>query len=766
MLADEAAVLDSSRYRAFLSYSHRDAKWGTWLHKALESYRPPRQLIGKITARGPIPKRLAPIFRDREELASATDLGTVINEALRQSACQIVICSPSSARSRWVNEEILAFKRLGREDRIFCLIIDGEPNASDDPARTQEECFPPALRYKLGADGNLSAIRTEPIAADARPGKDGRSNAKLKLIAGVLGVGFDALRQREQQRRQRQLFAIASGAIAGMVLTSGLAAAALIARATAQRQTVIARREAETARQTTAFLVDLFRISDPSEARGNSLTAREVLDKGAARVESQLARQPEIQATLLDTLGTVYMGLGLYGQAKPLLESAVIKRQALVPAEPTALALVLRHLGDLQTLRAANPEAERDYGRAIALQRALPPEQRDDLALACSLYGLGNEQENAGHAAEAEQTLRLALELQERLYTDASVDCQGSEGHAKADTARTLQVLAWAISERDPNAAIPLMQSAVAMQRSLWGAEPYPDYAAAVNDLGLMLRDQGDYEQSERLLREALAMERRLVGDKHRDLAVALNNLALVLWRKGDLATAESTYRQALAMQRELLGEVHPQVANTLNNLAYVLYDRGDVGGALQTERESLAIYRKLFPDDNPDVASTLNRIGLWLTETHDYAAASGCLEEALAMRRRLFGASHPEIASSLLHVAIFQVATHKYQEALESARTASGIYTSALSASNWRTGSAESVSGAALAGLGEYAEAEQRLLHGYTILTKDAGTPLMFRKLTRHYLEELYRSWGRPGDARRYADVVAHASPSTRAAK
>src|SRR5262249_59441720 len=119
------------------------------------------------------------------------------------------------------------------------------------------------------------------------------------------------------------------GGLAGMVLTSGLAAAALIARATAQRQTVIAKREAETARQTTAFLVDLFRISDPSEARGNSMTAREVLDKGAARIETQLARQPQIQATLMDTLGTVYMGLGLYGQAKPLLETATEKRRAL-----------------------------------------------------------------------------------------------------------------------------------------------------------------------------------------------------------------------------------------------------------------------------------------------------------------------------------------------------------------------------------------------------------------------------------------------------
>jgi tetratricopeptide (TPR) repeat protein len=733
--------LDSPKYRAFLSYSHRDARWGTWLHKALESYRPPKQLIGTVTARGPVPKRLAPIFRDREELATATDLGTVINEALRQSACQIVICSPNSASSKWVNEEILAFKRLGREDRIFCLIVDGEPNASDDPAHTQEECFPPALRFKLGPDGNLSTARTEPIAADARQGKDGRTNAKLKLIAGILGVGFDGLRQREQRRRQRQLFAIASGAIAGMVITSGLAAAALIARATAQRQTVIAKREAETARQTTAFLVDLFKISDPSEARGNSLTAREVLDKGATRVESQLAKQPAVQATLLDTLGTVYMGLGLYNQAKPLLESAVTKRQALMPAEPADLALSLSHTGDLLSLRAEYPAAESAYHRAIALQSALPPDQRDDAALARSLYGLGNEQEEAGQFAAAERSLRAALTLQQRLFKGPNVD-----------TARTLQVLAWAVNERDLNEAIPLMQSAVAMQRTLWGAEPYPEYAYALNDLGLLLKSKGDYNGSEKLLRESMAMYRRLLGDKHKEIATSLQNLALVLQLKGDLEGANVTFRQALAMQRELLGNVHPDVALTLHNLAWVIYGQGDVRGAMDAEREALRIYRTLFPGDNPDVAREMSLFGYLLTDTEDYSSAEPYLQEGLAMRRRLFGTSHPEIGSSLVYVAVFQVATHKYPDALASAQGAVDMFTAALSASNWKTAVAQSVHGAALAGLGRYAEAEQQLVHSYTVLSNDYGVFPVYRTLARRYLEDLYRKWGRPQDARRYA--------------
>src|SRR5262245_42851014 len=366
------AHVEAHKYWAFLSYSNAVAKWGAWLHRALESYRPPKRIVGQVTERGTVPRQLSPVFRDREELASATDLGEVINQALKQSACQIVICSPRAAQSRWVNEEILAFKRLGREHRIFCLIVDGEPNASDQPGQESQECFPPALRFRLGPDGRLGAERTEPIAADARPGKDGKTNAKLKLIAGVLGVGFDALRQREQQRRHRQMAFIAAAAIAGMVVTSTLATVALIARATAVKQPARAEAEAETARQTTGFLVDLFRISDPSEARGNSITAREMVDTGAQRVGTELVKRPAMQATLMDTLGTVYVGLGLYSKARPLLEQAVATRRTLTDSQALALPESLNHLGDVLTVQADYDQADKAYREAIALLSSGP----------------------------------------------------------------------------------------------------------------------------------------------------------------------------------------------------------------------------------------------------------------------------------------------------------------------------------------------------------------------------------------------------------
>jgi hypothetical protein len=199
---------DGFKYWAFISYSHADAKWGDWLHAALETYRVPSRLVRNATPEGSVPRRIFPVFRDREELASSASLGENIENALRLSRALVVICSPRAAASRWVNEEIKLYKSMGREDRVFCLIVDGEPNATAESGLL--ECFPATLREPA-----------EPIAADARENKDGKGNALLKLIAGIVGVPYDELRQRERQRQVRQRIkfaAILAGAIAAIVL--------------------------------------------------------------------------------------------------------------------------------------------------------------------------------------------------------------------------------------------------------------------------------------------------------------------------------------------------------------------------------------------------------------------------------------------------------------------------------------------------------------------------------------------------------------------
>lgn len=229
------------RYMAFLSYSHQDAAIADWMHEELEEFHVPHRLVGKLTDQGPVPKRLAPIFRDRHELAAASDLGEEIEEAIAGSRFLIVLCSPAAAKSHWINEEIACFKRLHREDRILAAIVEGEPFASDTPGEAAEECFPPALRIKFDSRGRPTSQRAEPIAADLRDGGDGRKMGLLKLAAGMIGVGLDDLAQREAQRRNRRLYAITAASIAGMLFASGLAYTAIDARDEARDQ----RREAE-----------------------------------------------------------------------------------------------------------------------------------------------------------------------------------------------------------------------------------------------------------------------------------------------------------------------------------------------------------------------------------------------------------------------------------------------------------------------------------------------------------------------------------------
>ena len=189
MTNHEVQVNPIFRYWAFISYSSKDKIWAKWLHNKIESYGIPTQLIDHPMPTGdPAPRRLKPLFRDRDELAASADLGEAIQKALRESRYLIVICSKNSAISKWVNQEIEMFRALGRESFIFAMIVDGEPNSGD-----HNECYPPMLR------------KFEPLAADARPEADGKNDALLKILAGMLGVGFDMLKQRDTRRRLRRL---------------------------------------------------------------------------------------------------------------------------------------------------------------------------------------------------------------------------------------------------------------------------------------------------------------------------------------------------------------------------------------------------------------------------------------------------------------------------------------------------------------------------------------------------------------------------------
>lgn len=220
------------KYKAFISYNHVDEKWARWLHRTLETYRVPSRLIGRQSAFGPIPPRLSPVFRDRDDLPSSPDLSRRIAEALENSEFLLVICSPAATKSVWVNKEIELFKKLGRSQYVVCLIVAGDPSVAD----TNNDCYPPALRQRYDDAGNLVAADTQPIAADLRRDKDGQSLARLKIIAGMIGIDLDELRQREAHRQQRRMAVITVSSLMAAGLTLVLAFSAMVARDDANRR--------------------------------------------------------------------------------------------------------------------------------------------------------------------------------------------------------------------------------------------------------------------------------------------------------------------------------------------------------------------------------------------------------------------------------------------------------------------------------------------------------------------------------------------------
>ena len=190
------------------------AQFGRRLHRRLENYALPRRLVGRKTAQGGVPRKLAPIFRDREELPAAHDLSTEVRAALKASRSLIVVCSPSSAASQWVGREIEVFRELHPGRPILAAVRDGEP----------ADCFPKAL-HGIGPDG-----------ADFRRGRDGEQLGLLKLVAGIIGLGLDELIQRDAHRRNQRVTAVTAAALAGMIVMGVLTGFALSARHEAERQ--------------------------------------------------------------------------------------------------------------------------------------------------------------------------------------------------------------------------------------------------------------------------------------------------------------------------------------------------------------------------------------------------------------------------------------------------------------------------------------------------------------------------------------------------
>jgi len=643
------------KYRAFLSYSHRDKTWGEWLHRALESYRVDKDLVGRVTPAGPVPETLRPIFRDREDFSAGPSLAAQTITALEASQFLIVICSPDGARSTYVNEEIRHFKALGRTDRVIPIIVAGEPGQAGD------DCFPPALRFKLRPDGSIGSERDEPIAADARPQGHGRDLARQKIVAGLLGVGLDEIVRRaaRAQRRRNRIWA----SIAGVFLVLAVVATSSAVYAWQQLKTNEAFLDATLERFTSMVNRAV------SAGQSYSLPVRVTLGfleeaEGMLNIMAQYGRPtPRLrqrQIAMLIAFADSYRDLGRTADAEKRIMEAqrfaaeLARDDAANPQWRWEQARVHQRRGDVEMARGNLAAARHEFNAMLEILEQLTTAQPDngawqhDLALAHERIGI--VQTAIGQFAEAFANYKKVLALRQRLLARAPQDRERQ--HALAIAYERMGEIHRAYG--DFPQALVAFQAALAIAERLTKAEPdsipfLRGLGVAHQNVGTILQQQGEYAQAfdhfqrMRVIDERLAASDPQNVEWQRGLSIVHERIGDVLMAMKKPTEAIESF-QALLVIRQRLVAGDPDNVGRLSDLA-LGYER--IGGALvelkRTDEaiaaleKTLAIYATLLtrsPDDAGILFGStipLMRLGL----LHGPKGAP-YLEKALAILKEL----------------------------------------------------------------------------------------------------------------------------------
>jgi tetratricopeptide (TPR) repeat protein/predicted Ser/Thr protein kinase len=566
-------------------------------------------------------------------------------------------------------------------------------------------------------------------------------------------------------------------ALGVLALAAGLGGTLWQARATA--------REAAKARVVKDFVVSLFRVSQPEESRGREITARELLERGARRIDSGLAREPELQAELLDVLGVIHRDLGLYPEADTLLRRAVqLSRATLGETHPNVAA----RLTDWAGVLAARGEFSRAEslltGARDILRRTLGPE---DTSVATTLSALASVHRRKGDFARAESLYREAL----RIDRSARVTDQ-------LRVAEHLDNLGLVLEEAGQLKGADLSyQESLALRRELLDPD-HPQVITSVHHLATLREKQGEFTEAERLEREVLERRRRIYPAGHPEIAYALQSLASTLQIQGGYAEAESLNLDALAILRARLGADHPETLELVSNLATLKYEKGDLKGAETAFRELYAAWRRSLGEEHPTTLQALNDVAAALKYQRRYAEAEPLYREALALRRKRLGDAHPDVAMAWGNLAellaergAFAEAEGAYRRTLATLRSAlppgnvyiSGVLLSIgaalidqgrpgeaepllrealalriekLGPEDRRTARAQRTLALCLMALGHRDEAEKLLLGSYKTLA--AATNWYHRTLREHTLQDLvalYQASGRRAEAAKYQALL-----------
>ena len=446
----------------------------------------------------------------------------------------------------------------------------------------------------------------------------------------------DNFAYRSQKFVRRHKVATAATTVATLTLIAFSIGMGLLARR-AERARAAADQQRRTALQEAEFLASVFQAATPDEERGHPITARNLLDQGAKRIDEELATEPEVQSTMLDNVGFAYFRLGDYDHAQSLLERAYKLEKSSTSPDRSTFAESAFNLATVYRMKGDFSHAEPLFREALSVRQRAPGPKAQ--ALIDTLDGLGECLHDEGRDREAESILRSSLDLGRRQKID------------NGDNARDYLALVLERRGAYPEAR-QLLREAVDISRRLRGVDS-ASYFFNLHNLAGASIDAGDLTEAETTEREALAVRRNILDRDHPDLAYPLNNLGWILLAKGNWQQAEPLLHEALEIRQKALGEKHPLYAASLANWARVLQARGDYAHAENSFHRALEIARNATGVDNWTVAKILSYLGLLELDRRDYAGAERFAREALDMRRKLGGDGNPDVATSLIEVGV-----------------------------------------------------------------------------------------------------------------
>jgi len=607
-MAEPAAL----KYRAFISYSHVDTSWAKWLHRGLEGFRIDKDLVGRETALGAIPKTLRPIFRDRDDFTAGHTLTEQTLAALDASHVLIVICSPASAKSHYVNEEIRLFKSRHPQRLVIPLIVAGKPGDA------QLECFPSSLRYRLDSAGQITEEPAELLAADAREDGDGRNLALAKVVAGLLDVSSDEVFRRAERERRRKL-RLRNGVIAGLAVLT-IAASSSAVYAWQQLKT------------NQAFLTATLK------------TATEIVDATVAQAENYGVPRAATLALLAQAEG-LFDNMALLGRSTPELRYQ--KAWMLIHfARNYAL------LGDTGKWQHRAIEA---HSLLVGLTSEKPGDPNYQRGLSAAQHELGDVLVARGNLAEALKVYRDSLDTAERFVkADPSSD---TWQHALSVSYERLGDVFFA--EGNLSEALASYQGDLTIRARLAQADPSnPDWlrdlSVAYEKVGNVLVARGNLPEAQKAYRDSLAIAELLAradpsnAQWQRDLSVTYNKLGDVLTAQGNLPEALRFYRDAVVI-RDSLAATDPSntgwqrdLSVSYNKVGDALSAENNLAEALKAYRDGLAIADQLVKADGSnagwqrDLSVSYQKVGNVLLAQDNLPEALRFYRGGLAIAGRL----------------------------------------------------------------------------------------------------------------------------------